>query len=246
MWTAEILIIVCATFLFAGSVKGVVGLGLPTIALALLAATVGLREAIALMLVPSLVTNVWQGLAGGAFAPLVRRLWLLLLVACIGAWFGVGILAQADAALLTGLLGFMICGYAGFSLATPQITPPGRWEGLLSPAAGAIGGFVAGLTGSFIPGILYLQALGLSRDQLVQALGISFTVLTVALAGAFTRQDLMTGDLWLLSAVAVAPAVVGMVIGQAVRRRLPEVLFRRVFFSALLLLGAYLAARAFL
>jgi hypothetical protein len=116
---------------------------------------------------------------------------------------------------------------------------------VLSPAAGGIGGFVAGLTGSFIPGILYLQALGLSRDHLVQALGISFTVLTVALAAAFARQGLMTADLWLMSAVAVAPAALGMVLGQAVRRRLSEALFRRVFFSALLLLGAYLASRAF-
>ncbi len=246
MWTAETIVIVCATFLFAGWVKGVVGLGLPTIALALLAATVGLKEAIALMLVPSMVTNVWQALAGGAFVALFRRLWLLLLMACIGAWFGVGILAQADSVLLTGLLGFLICGYAGVSLAAPQIPPPGRWEGILSPAAGAVGGFVAGLTGSFIPGILYLQALGLSRDHLVQALGISFTVLTVALAAAFARQDLMTADLWMMSAVAVAPAALGMVLGRALRQRLPEALFRRVFFSALLLLGAYLAGHAFL
>ena len=85
-----------------------------------------------------------------------------------------------------------------------------------------------------------MQALGLSRDHLVQALGISFTVLTVALAAAFARQDLMTTDLWLMSAVAVAPAALGMVFGQVavMRRRLSsEALFRRVFFSALLLLG---------
>jgi len=246
MWSVEVIAIVCATFLFAGWVKGVVGLGLPTIALALLAATVGLREAIALMLVPSMVTNVWQGLAGGAFAPLLRRLWPLFLAACLGTWFGVGVLAQADAVLLTGVLGVMICGYAGISLAAPQMPPPGRWEGVLSPTVGAIGGIVTGLTGSFIPGILYLQALGLARDHLVQAMGIAFTILTVALAGALTRQDMMTADLWLMSAVAVAPAALGMVLGRAVRRRLSEELFRRVFFSALLLLGAYLAGRGFL
>jgi uncharacterized membrane protein len=96
MWTAEVIAIVCATFLFAGWVKGVVGLGLPTISLALLAATVGLREAIALMLVPSMVTNLWQGLAGGAFVALLRRLWLLLLAACLGTWFGVGVLAPSS------------------------------------------------------------------------------------------------------------------------------------------------------
>ncbi len=246
MWTAEVIAIVCATVLFAGWVKGVVGLGLPTIALALLAATVGLKEAIALMLVPAMVTNVWQGLAGGAFAPLLRRLWPLLLAACLGTWFGVGVLAQADTVLLTGVLGVMICGYAGISLAAPQIPPPGRWEGILSPTVGAIGGIVTGLTGSFIPGILYLQALGLSRDHLVQAMGIAFMVLTVTLAGALTRQEMMTADLWLMSAVAVVPAALGMVLGRAVRRGLSEALFRRIFFSALLLLGAYLASRAVL
>jgi len=246
MWTAEVIAIVCATFLFAGWVKGVVGLGLPTIALALLAATVGLREAIALMLVPAMVTNVWQGLAGGAFTILLRRLWPMLLAGCLGTWFGVGILAQADAVLLTGLLGLMICAYAAFSLAAPQIPPPGPREVLLSPTFGAIGGVVAGLTGSYIPGILYLQALGLSRDHLVQALGISFTVLTLALASALSRHDMMTRELWLMSAVAVAPAALGMVLGQVLRRRLSEALFRRVFFGALLLLGAYLASRAFL
>ncbi len=245
MWTAEVIAIVCATFLFAGWVKGVVGLGLPTIALALLAATVGLREAIALMLIPALVTNVWQALAGGAFVALLRRLWPLLLAAGLGTWFGVGVLARADAELLTGVLGVMICGYAGISLAAPQIPPPGRWEGVLSPTVGAIGGIVTGLTGSFIPGIIYLQALGLSRDHLVQAMGIAFMVLTVTLAGALTRQQLMTVDLWLMSAVAVAPAALGMVLGRALRRRLPEALFRRIFFSALLLLGAYLASRGF-
>jgi uncharacterized membrane protein YfcA len=246
MWTSEVVFIVCATFLFAGWVKGVVGFGLPVIALALLAATVGLREAIALMLVPALITNVWQGLAGGAFAVLLRRLWPLLLTACLGTWFGVGILAQADTVLLTGVLGGIIIGYAGISLAAPRIPPPGRWEGLLSPAFGAIGGIATGLTGSFIPGVLYLQALGLPRDRLVQAMGIAFTVLTVALAGALTRQEMMTADLWLMSAVAVAPAALGMVLGRALRRRLSEALFRRVFFSALLLLGAYLASRGFL
>jgi hypothetical protein len=246
MWTTEILVVVCATFLFAGWVKGVVGLGLPTIVLALLAATVGLREAIALMLVPALVTNVWQGLTGGAFVVLLRRLWPLLLAACFGTWFGVGVLAQADTVLLTGLLGVMIFGYAGISLVAPQVPPPGRWEGVLSPTAGAIGGLATGLTGSFIPGILYLQALGLSRDHLVQAMGIAFVVLTVALAGALTQQDMMTVDLWLMSAVAVAPAALGMVLGRALRRRLSEALFRRVFFSALLLLGGYLASRSLL
>ena len=105
---------------------------------------------------------------------------------------------------------------------------------------------MTGLTGSFVPGVLYLQALGLPRDVLIQAMGLAFTVATIALATAFTRYELLSLDLSALSALAIVPALLGMAMGQRVRRRLSEERFRRVFFGALLLLGVYIAARAFL
>lgn len=246
MWPIETLAIITAAFLLAGAVKGVVGLGLPTVSLALLTASLGLKDAMALMLVPSFVTNLWQGAVGGAAGPILRRIWTLLLAACLGTWFGAGVLARADALLLSGLFGLILCAYSLFSLMTPQIPPPGRRESWLSPLVGAVSGVVTGLTGSFVvPGVLYLQALGLPRDVLVQAMGITFTTATVALALSLSAHDLLPLDLGLLSALALAPAALGMLLGQSVRRRLPEARFRRVFFGALLLLGVYIAARAF-
>jgi uncharacterized membrane protein YfcA len=247
MWPPEVLAVIAATFLLAGLVKGVVGLGLPTVALALLTAALGLKEAMALMVIPAIATNVWQGLTGGAFIIILRRFWTLLAAACIGTWFGAGILARADAGLLSGLLGILLCVYSGMSIAAPQIPPPGRLERSLSPLFGAASGFVTGLTGSFVvPGVLYLQALGLPRDILVQTMGVAFTVSMVTLAAALARHDLLSADLGLLSAAAVVPALLGMVLGGQVRRRLPEQRFRQVLFAALLLLGMYIAGRAFL
>ena len=109
MWSPEVIAFVAATFLLAGAVKGVVGLGMPTVSLALLTATLGLKEAMALMLIPSFVTNVWQGLAGGAFKAIVRRLWTMLAAAAVATWLGVSILAGADAVLLSGMLGLLLC-----------------------------------------------------------------------------------------------------------------------------------------
>ena len=169
-----------------------------------------------------------------------------MIAAFIGTWIGASVLAQADSIFLSGLLGIMICLYAGISLATPQMPPPGRCEPWMSPVVGAVAGVLTGLTGSFVPGVLYLQALGLPRDVLVQAMGIAFTVATVALATAFARYELLSVELGMLSALALAPALLGMAIGQRVRRRLSEERFRRVFFGALLLLGVYIAGRAFL
>ena len=157
----QMMFVVAGIFVIAGMVKGVVGLGLPTVSLALLTVALGLKEAMALMLIPSLVTNIWQGLAGGALAEILRRLWSLFLFGCLAIWIGTGLLATADTGALSALLGLLLCVYSAISLATPQVPTPGRWEPVLTPATGAATGLLCGLTGSFVvPGVLYLQAVG--------------------------------------------------------------------------------------
>lgn len=247
MWTPELIAVVAATFLLAGFVKGVVGFGLPLVVLGLLTAAIGLKQAMVLMLVPALVTNIWQGLVGGAFWRIMRRLWPLLVTSCAGIWIGAGVLAKADTLLLSGVLGVLLCLYSAFSLATPQIPLPARFERWLTPVMGGLGGFAYGLTGSYmVPGVLYIQALGQSRDVLVQSLGIVFTVITAALALSLSGHGLLPRDLGLLSAAALLPTAAGMLLGWQFRQRLPEHRFRTVFFAALLALGTYLAGRAFL
>jgi hypothetical protein len=75
-----------ATFLLAGFVKGVIGLGLPTIGMGLLAVVMAPAQAAALLVVPSFVTNVWQLALGPGIGSLLRRLWPMLLGICLGAW----------------------------------------------------------------------------------------------------------------------------------------------------------------
>lgn len=245
MWTPENLTIISLTFVLAGLVKGVIGLGLPTVALALLTAGFGLVPAMGLLLAPSFVTNLWQGLTGGSFAEIMRRLWSFLAAVCLGAWIGVAVLAEVDARPLSALLGVLLCLYAGLSLSRPQVRPPGKNETWLSPLIGAATGVLTGMTGSFVvPGVLYLQALRLPRDTMIQAMGLAFTASTMALAVGLDRYNLITTEVAGVSALAVAPALLGMVVGRALRRRLSEALFRKVFFLALFILGLYIAAKA--
>jgi uncharacterized protein len=196
MWTPETLLAVALIFILAGFVKGVAGLGLPTIAIALMAVFIGLREGIALMVVPTIATNVWQALAGGQFIALTRRFWSLLLAAALGAWVGAGILARTDAMLLAAMLGVLLCVYAAVGLTRPLVPPPGRAEPWLSPVIGATGGLIGGMTGSYaVPGVLYLQALGLPRNALVQALGITFLMFTLALGTSLSLHGLMSTEI---------------------------------------------------
>ena len=138
MWTLEALATICGTFLLAGFVKGVIGLGLPAVSLALLTAAFGLAPAMALMLVPSFVTNIWQGLVGGHLRPLLARLWSLLALAAATTWLGAKVLAGTDATALAALLGLLLALYALSNLLRWSLPPPGHREGWASPLVGAV------------------------------------------------------------------------------------------------------------
>ena len=235
------LAILFATFLIAGAVKGVIGLGLPTISLALLAIAFDLTTAMALLLIPSLMTNLWQGIVGGYFALLIRRLWPFFICATFTVWLGAMSWSRWELVWLTALLGFSLLIYATLSLSgwRPRLsTQQERWS---SPLFGMANGILTGMTGSFVvPGVLYLQTLRLPRDQLIQAMGILFALSTLALGAALQSHRLVSPELIGYSSIALVPALFGMLLGQKARHALSEALFRRVFFAALAALGAYI------
>lgn len=238
---------VLAVFAVSGFTKGIIGLGLPTISMGLLAVVLSPVEAAALLILPSLVTNVWQMLGGPHLKSLVRRLWPLNLGVCFGTWAGAAFLAGLGGPYGAAALGIALIAYALSGLAALRLAVPAGAERWLGPVAGASTGAITAATGVFVvPAVPYLQAIGLTKDELVQALGLSFTVSTVALAVTLAGSTGTSLGLVWPSVAGVAVALVGMRLGQAVRARLSPQSFRFSFFAGLLALGAYLAARGLL
>lgn len=239
---------VTGAFLLAGFVKGVAGFGLPTVTLGLLALTRPLPDAMALMLVPALATNLWQAFAGPHLGAALRRLWPFLLMAGAGALAGTGILARSDAVVLSGLLGLLLVASAALSLSGWPVPPPGpRRERWVAPAMGLASGVVTGMTGSFLmPAAPYLVALRLPPGEFIQGFGLGVVVATGALAIGLAGGGLLPAELGLASLAGVVPAFLGMALGQRVRRGMAEARFRKIVQAALGVLGLYLAAKAFI
>jgi len=239
------ILIIVGTFLIAGTVKGVIGLGLPTVSLALLVVAIDLPSAMALLLVPSFITNVWQAIIGGNGRVILGRIWLFLLTAAVTVSIGAMTLTRVNLSYLSAALGALLVAYSAVNLAGIRFEVRTRHEKWVGVIIGLVNGMLTGMTGSFVvPGVMFLQSIGLTRDALIQAMGMLFTVSTLALAFALHQNNFLTIEHGTLSLSALVPAIVGMIIGQRVRTRLSEQLFRKAFFLSLLLLGVYIIANS--
>ena len=234
-------LLVLVTFLLAGTVKGVIGLGLPTVAMGLLGLAIAPAQAAALLIIPSIVTNTWQLVAGGQLRGLIKRLWPMQLGIFLGTGLGMLWLSIDGGSWVVRALGAALLLYALSGLLLPVLRVAPAAEHWLGPTCGLITGIITAATGVFvIPAVPYLQALGLSKNQQVQALGLSFSVSTLALAaGLYWRGNLGGGELN-ASLLALLPAMLGMWLGQWLRRRISATLFKRVFFIGMALLGVHL------
>jgi uncharacterized membrane protein YfcA len=240
-----LLILIAAAFLLAGFVKGVIGLGLPTVSMGLLAVTMPPSHALAIVIVPAIITNIWQTFVGPYLRDIIRRLWPLMAGTVVGIWLNAGMLTGPYARYGTIVLGLLLVIYAIVGLSKLSFKVARRDEKWLGVLVGLITGVVSAATGvQVLPSMPFMQAIGMEKDELVQALGVFFTVATLALAFNLTAAGLLSASTALPGAVAMAASFAGMFIGQAVRSRMQPEAFRRWFLIAMILLGIYLAASA--
>lgn len=245
-YSFPILLVIAATFFSAGLVKGVTGMGLPTVAMGILGGLLSPLAAASLLIVPSLLTNVWQLMAGKNAMPISRRLWTMMVGVLVGTVTTASALASEGGGWSTLALGAALTLYAIYALlAAPYRVQPAH-EPWLSPLVGILTGLITGATGVFvIPAVPYLQSLGFEKDDLVQALGLSFTVSTIALTiGLVLHGAFQVGEAG-LSALAVLPALLGMLAGQRLRKAFNPATFKRCFLVMLVLLGLEMIARSF-
>jgi uncharacterized membrane protein YfcA len=245
--SVSLLILVAIALTCAGFIKGVLGLGLPTVAMGLLAVTMSPGQAIAIVIVPAIVTNIWQTFGGPYLRDIFRRLWPLLIGTAFGIWLNGGLLAGPYAPYAAVALGLLLALNAVIGLSPLNFTVSRGNEKWVGGIVGVITGVISAATGvQVIPSVPYLQAIGMERDELVQALGVFFTVATIALGATLTASGLITAATALPGAVAMVASFGGMFVGQMVRSRMQPVVFRLWFHVSMILLGFYLAGSALL
>lgn len=238
--------VVGAAFLIAGLVKGAAGMGLPPTAIAVMTLVVPLPEALALLTVPTLVTNAWQALYGGHFRAMLRRFWLMGLMMVLGILIAARGLRALGSPESAGWLGVLLVLFSIMALTAWRPRVPPRAEIWANPLCGLATGLIGGIAGvAAIPFLPYMQSLQILRDELVQGLGILFVIFTAALSLALWDIGALRGDNLLGAVLATIPTMIGVWLGQRLRHAIPPEAFRKFFLVMLLGLGLNLARALF-
>lgn len=238
--TTEQIIFGLVVFLLAGTVKGLVGLGLPTIVIAFTTLVLPLTESIAMIALPTIFTNLWQAAVGGNFWRILRRQWPLIVPLAVVLYVTMWLVGQKGPNWAFIVLATVLIVYSGLGLLRIRLHIHTDLEKPLAPVIGVISGFVAGVVGvPIIPLMPYLQGLDIKPSELVQTLGVVLCATSLTLTSSLLFFGLLDGPRAIVSAAAVIPALAGMWVGQQVRLRLSVEQFRLAVFWALLLTGVY-------
>ena len=236
-----------AVLLLAGTVKGFIGLGMPTVALALLTLQIDARSAITLILIPMLLSNVWQFWRGPDMRECAKQHWrfaaILALFVAATVWFS----QTAPDRLLRAVLGVFVLVFCFVSWRNFVPPIPARRVRLFETISAVIAGLVGGLTAAWAPPLaMYLTGLRLERDAFVQALGFLISAGSVSVLISFIAVGHSSTPDLVISAFLLAPTLVGFSVGERMRHRSDPEQFKTIFLSAFAVLGIYLVFGTFL
>ena len=241
-----VIAVLAAGLLFAGAVKGALGVGLPLIAMPMLLVVLPAPVAVVVMGPPILLSNLLLMLAGGHVLANLRQFWPIIVSVSAGLFLGSRLLVSVDEDRLITALGVVVLVFAAVSLTRfkPVIAP--RWRGWAQPFFGLAGGVLGGFSTVFGPPIsMYLVAIGLPKDRFVSAVGTTYFAGSLALNASLATLPFYGRDEALLAAATCLPVFVGMTLGRRLRAALAQETFLRAVWVMLILSGGVLIARGF-
>ncbi|MCY3829726.1 MAG: sulfite exporter TauE/SafE family protein [Rhodospirillaceae bacterium] len=225
-------------FCLAGMVKGLLGMGLPLVSIALMSILIEPRAAVPLVLVSGLVLNLVQFLQMGGLRDIARRYTLLALAAALSVWGGTELLFAVDQRIIEVLLGAIVCGYVVINVIRIPPALPRVWEARLAIPVGLLLGLLQGATGSLAaPLAAWWQVLGLKKDEFVQASGYVLFIIVVPWAVSLVAKGAVTWEVAATSAGLMVPAGLGMFVGGRIRARVPEERYRNLILALLFCAG---------
>jgi uncharacterized membrane protein YfcA len=226
---ASITAAVVCSLIVPGLLKGMIGVGMPVVALPLLSLFIDIKSAAMLLSMPLIFSNVPQALEGGKTGRCLMQLMPVILGMIPGLFLGVRALLALDANLARIIAGLVLVGVGGITLLAPKLQLHAR---LILPAGIAFG-FFGGILGGIaaMPGplvFIFLLAKGLSGKAFTKQASLYLVVSAGLLAILLTASRQFNWLDVLVSTAAMVPVVLGMYAGQHVRDQIAPETFKKL------------------
>lgn len=231
-------------YVAGGVVKGTLGVGLPLVVIPLLTLLFPASQAMGLLVMPVLMSNLLQAVQGGRLRYALRRFAPLMLAQLVATLLANHWGSQLSPRAMNAVIAFTVISAVAIMVLQPkgEVTPRQElWAGpLVGAIAGAMGG-ASSLTGPIL--ITYLMALRLPREEFIGSISIIYLLGAIPMYVAMLAWGRFGWDAVAWSCLALAPMYLGLRVGAAIRSRLGETLFRRVLFAFLTLLSVLLLVK---
>ena len=243
-----ILVMAMAITLFGGFVKGTVGFALPLIMISGLSAILPPQVALAALILPAALTNVWQALRQGVGPALqsARAHWPFITIGLIVMALSAQVVLAVPLWAFFTIIGIPVVVYSLLQLMGIPLRVPAHRRGLATVLFGALAGILGGFSAVFgPPTVAYLISLDTEKVEQVRVQGLMFSLGNVILFGAHLRSGVLNADTIPFSVLMLLPAFAGMWLGFRMQDRLNRDQFLRVTLVVLLIAGLNLVRRAF-
>jgi uncharacterized membrane protein YfcA len=240
-----VLAVLVVAMLAGGLVKGVIGVALPMVSIAILSSVVDVHLALGLITIPILLTNVWQAFYAGRALEVLRRFWLPIACLMVSIWLGTNLVVRLPAAALYGIIGAVVVVFTSTSYFTPHWSLPERYRTPAGVAVSIFSGVLGGLSTIWGPPlVMYFVTIRLPKEEFIRTTGFFWFAASLPLVAGYLRNGVLNADNAALSAAAVVPSFAGLWLGQWLRGRIEQETFRRVLLIGLCFVGLNLIRRA--
>nr|WP_216665598.1 sulfite exporter TauE/SafE family protein [Pseudoruegeria sp. HB172150] len=230
----------------AGFVKGAVGFALPMIMISGLGSFLPPELALAALIVPTVVANIWQSMRDGLAAALesVRRFWVYTAITLVFIATSAQLVRVMPGWVFYLILGVPVTAFALAQLLGWRLVIRAEHRRRAEVMIASLAGFIGGLSGVWgPPTVAYLTALETPKAEQMRVQGVIYGAGSVVLLLSHLRSGVLNGQTLPLSVAMLVPCMIGLVIGYLAHDRMDQERFRRMTLAVLVVAGLNLVRR---
>ena len=235
------------TYFLGGITQGILGVGLITVVISLLSFVIDVKETIALVIIPTIITSFFQMINGNNLKDIIKDTRYFLVFSTLIIVPGVFLLKVLESDLILIFIAILLFMNSSLSLSNRVVAIPNHQNSIIQVSAGSLNGFIIGLTSIYtMPFVFLLQSLKYNKEKTVQFMGLAFLLYSSMQFISFSYSKLISINTIVPSLIVTLPVIIGFLLGKKIRSFISEKLFKKLFYLMLLLMSGIILINSFL